>query len=96
MVFELGDRLRELRDARGLTQVQVAKLLHTSHSTINGYENAHKMPSIDRLRSLAAFYNVSADYLIGLDNRSIIRVEGLTDRQIEIVNELIAEFLAKK
>jgi transcriptional regulator with XRE-family HTH domain len=51
---KLGDRLRELREATGATQKQLAHALHVAASSISGYEQgAHPPP--DRLRDVATF-----------------------------------------
>ena len=44
------------------------------------------------LKALAIFYNVSSDYLLGLEDRECIHVDGLTDRQKEVINILLTEF----
>ena len=85
-------RLRELRLKKGLTQVQVANKLNLHKSTISGYESNTKVPSIDTICQLAIFYNTSTDYLLGIDNRKMICVEGLTNKQLEIIELQLIEF----
>ncbi|MBO5214416.1 MAG: helix-turn-helix transcriptional regulator [Clostridia bacterium] len=62
-------RLRDLREDRDLTQQQVAEFLHVKQNTYSQYETgAHQLP-IDVLISLAEFYDVSTDYILGLTDR---------------------------
>lgn len=96
MVYDFGYRLRELRKERKLTQDQVARRLNLSKTTISGYENNVKTPSLDVLVQLSVFYNVTADYLLGLENRKMLYIDGLTDRQQEILSLLLTEFPRKK
>ncbi len=96
MVYDFGYRLRELRKERKLTQDQVARRLNLSKTTISGYENNVKTPSLDVLVQLSVFYNVTADYLLGLENRKMLYIDGLTDRQQEILSLLLTEFRARK
>ncbi len=95
MVFDFGYRLRELRTHKKLTQAQVAARLNLSKTTISSYENNTKTPSLDVLIQLSVFYNVSSDYLLGLDNRKMLYIDGITDKQQEILVALLKEFRIK-
>ena len=61
-------RLFELRNEKGLSQRDIAKIFNISQGTYNNWENSKTEPSIDQLISLANFFNVTVDYLIGNDN----------------------------
>ena len=59
-------RLKDLREDRDLTQKEVAKLLFTTQQQYSLYEKGYRdIPTI-ALTTLAEFYNVSADYILGL------------------------------
>lgn len=64
--MSIGDILSELREDKGLTQLELAKQLHTSNSSISAYETGARIPNSETLKAFAAFYNVTADYLLGL------------------------------
>ena len=66
---KFGKRLRELRKERKLTQVELGKVIKTSHATINRYENSIHQPDIETINNLADFFNVTTDYLLGRTNR---------------------------
>ena len=95
-MYDFGIRLRELRIKKKLSQAQVAKRLNVTNSTICSYEANTRFPSTDMITQLALFYNVSADYLLGIENRSMVCVDGLTERQVDIVTSLISEFRSGK
>lgn len=59
------ERLRELRLAHELTQKQVAEQLNISTRAYAHYEQGGREPSLDVLRKICDFFDVSADYLIG-------------------------------
>ena len=59
-------RLRELRTERNLTQLRLAMELNTTQNTISRYETGEREPGISELISLAEYFSVSVDYLIGL------------------------------
>ena len=62
---ELPTRLRMERARVKLTQAQVAAKTGLTASAICNYENGDRVPSLQKLQALAAFYNVSLDYLTG-------------------------------
>lgn len=64
--MEYYDRIKNLRTDADLSQKQVADLLKTSQSYYAKYENGHRPLPIDRLRELCLYYNVSADFILGL------------------------------
>ncbi len=57
-------RLKELREQRGLTQAKLAEQLGTTQQTIHKYEHGTAEPEHKMLRRISDFFNVSADYLI--------------------------------
>jgi transcriptional regulator with XRE-family HTH domain len=59
-------RLRDLRRERGLTGAELAKALGITQQSISKYESGQGTPSQDKLAKLAAFFNVSTDYLLSL------------------------------
>ncbi|MDS1004755.1 helix-turn-helix transcriptional regulator [Clostridium sporogenes] len=60
-----GDRLKELREEKEMTQEELGKLLNVSRQTVSGYEAGAIEPSISNLVKLADIFNVSLDYLLG-------------------------------
>lgn len=58
-------RLREIRRAKGISQLKLAMDLNTSQNTISRYETGEREPGIKELIRLANYFNVSVDYLIG-------------------------------
>lgn len=88
----LNEQIKKLRIANGLNQVQMAKQLGITKQCVSNWENNNIQPSVDMLIKLTSFFNVSSDYLLGLDNRKYIEVSGLTDEQLthiqNIVNDL--------
>lgn len=58
--------LRELREDRDLKQSDIAALLQTTQQVYSRYENGTNEIPLYRLRQLCEFYQVSADYILGL------------------------------
>lgn len=61
-----GERLRSLRKARGLTQVQLAEAANTTQRAISYYENEPGFPPVTAVIALAAALRVSTDELVGV------------------------------
>ena len=60
-------RFKELRKQNKKTQKDLAKILNIAVSTYNGYETETYEPTIQTLKNIADYYNVSVDFLIGRD-----------------------------
>lgn len=63
-----AERLRELRLEKGLSMKQLAKELNTTDAAISYWENDVNEPKINYLKVIALYFNVSTDYLLGLEN----------------------------
>lgn len=61
-----GDKLRELRRDRHLTQKQLASILHVSKTSICQWETHKQECSFEDLVNIATYFDVSSDYLLGL------------------------------
>lgn len=61
-------RLRNIREDRDFTQAQIGELLNKSQQGYNHIEAGRAELKIDDLVKLCRFYNLSADYVIGLTN----------------------------
>jgi len=64
----IGERLIDLRKDIGLTQKELSEKLFINYRTYSGYERNEIEASDDFKIKLAQFYNVSIDYLLGIEN----------------------------
>lgn len=62
----IGERIKELRTENGLTQLQLAVHIGVSQKAIDYWERSVNEPKVSYIINLAKFFNVTADYLIGL------------------------------
>lgn len=63
-------RLRDLRTERGLSQEAVAQVLNTTQQYYGKYELGKRPLPVDHLITLCRFYEVSADWLLGLKEKN--------------------------
>ena len=64
----LAKRLKELREEKGLTQIELGKQLNISQSAISNIEKGQRTASIDVLILLAKFFAVTVGYLLGVED----------------------------
>ena len=96
IMVDFGEKVRALREGRGLSQVQLAELLGVTKGIISAYETSVRMPSYKVLIRIARLFGVSTDYLLGLECREGIDTSGLNGRQRELVAELVNELRRTK
>lgn len=63
-----SERLKELRLDRHLGQIELAKMLNLSKGIISLWENNLREPKLSNLVAIAKFFDVSVDYLVGMDD----------------------------
>lgn len=88
-MVDFGNRLRTLRLRKHFTQEQLALKLGLTKSVVSAYETGLRLPSYDVLIHIAKIFNISTDYLLGLEQRENIDLSGLTDDEISALLNLI-------
>ncbi|SEA18235.1 helix-turn-helix domain-containing protein [Selenomonas ruminantium] len=93
-------QLKALREDKGLSQSVMARELNIPPATYANWEQGRALPSLGQIPFLAEFFNVSADYLLGISKqeaaeRLLGRMNNLSPRGKKIVTDLIDEMLAK-
>ncbi len=62
--MDFGTKLQELRKGKNLTQEELAKALYVSRTAVSKWESGHGYPSIDSLKAISEFFNISIDELL--------------------------------
>lgn len=88
----IGDRIKHLRSACQMTQADPAKKLNISRSSVNAWEMGFSCPSTLYLVELSRLFHVSTDYLLGVESGSTIDTSGITEREYQLVFELVQYF----
>ena len=88
-MVNLNERIKFLRQNSNLTQSQLANRIGVSKSLISAYELGNRLPSYDNLIKIAAYFKVSTDYLLGIDNKNYLDLSGLNDAQKIVLYQLI-------
>lgn len=89
------DKIKMLRETRNMTQADLAKELGITRSGVNAWEMGISIPSTQYIVELSLLFGVSADYLLGIPKESSVNVEGLSERQVAAIVELVECFKDK-
>lgn len=102
----LGERLKRARERKGLSQTEVYRRTNINNKTLSRYEKNGSEPDSETLKILAELYDVSADFLLGLDEdkketspippsvQTWLRADtsGLSKKDQELLHEDLAEY----
>lgn len=88
-MVDFGNVLKTLRLRENMTQAQLAQKLGLTKSVISAYETGLRLPSYDILIHIARIYNVSTDYLLGIEQKQEIDLSGLSQEEITALLNLI-------
>ena len=91
----LSQRIKELRLAKKLSQVELANLIGVTKQSVSNWENDNIQPSIDILIKLSEVLSVSTDYLLALESRKYLEVSGLSDKEISHIQQIIDDISKK-
>lgn len=64
--MEYYKRLKDIREDNDLTQADIAEFLQTTKQQVSKWENGIQIIGVDKIIKLAKYYNISADYILGL------------------------------
>lgn len=88
----MKEQLQNLRKSRNLTQEEISDIIGVKLSTYQKYERDVISPPYDTLIKIAKYYNVSTDYLLGLQEQpnplAMLNISVNDKKFIEIYNEL--------
>ena len=85
----IAEKVKKLREQKGLSQAELARLLGITRSSVNAWEMGISVPSTQYIVDLAGVFDISTDYLLGVDSSSTISFAGLTDSDILLVHSII-------
>ncbi len=90
-MFDFGMRIKELRKKQNMSQAELSRRLGKSKAVVCAYENNYRKPPLEVIIDMALLFNVSLDYLVGIDKNEMLSVSGLSNSQKELIHSLITE-----
>jgi len=95
-MFDMGKLLKELRIQRNMTQERVANALEVTATTVGRWERNYKIPSTEHLARLAVLFNVSVNFILGIQKESVIVIDQLTTSQQQLVIDITSQFTSEE
>ena len=83
-----AETIKQLREARGWTQAELARRLNISRNGVNTWEQGLSMPSPHFLVELAKIFSVSTDFLLGVESLHTINVSDLSVKDVAMLTDL--------
>ena len=88
---DIGRKIIELRKSRGYTREDLAKKIGMSPNTLRNYENGLREPGHQFIKDVASHFNVTSDYLLGLDKKNPLQKQGMTaEEKAKFTDDLTA------
>lgn len=84
-----GEKIKSLRLDKKLTQEDLAKKIGLVRATVSAYEMNSKYPSIEVVIKLCEFFDVSADYLLGLSETKDFQFAALSNSQLQAISKIV-------
>ena len=89
-------KIKMLRERHNLTQSDLAKKLGLTRSGVNAWEMGISVPSTQYIVELAALFGVSTDYLLDIEKEKSININGLSEKEVGMIIELVEYFKQNK
>ena len=65
----MGNRIKELRKEKSITQKELSEIIGLAHNTISAYESGQRDMSTDTIDKICNYFEVTADYLLGRSSK---------------------------
>ena len=93
-LFLLAEKIKLLREKAGITQSELSRRLGLTRSGVNAWEMGLSVPSTQYIVELSRCFNVSTDYLLGMDDTATLSIKGLSQKQVSVILDTIECFRA--
>lgn len=92
----IHERIKNLREQYNYSQADLAKKLNIARTSVLSWENQTSVPSMKHIISMAKLFRISTDYLLEVENKRTLVLDGLDDEEISIVCKLLNYFDSNK
>lgn len=93
MIYE---RIKMLREQYNYSQADLAEKLKIARTSVLAWENQTSVPAMKHIIALSKLFRVSTDYLLEVDNKRILSLDGLKEEEINIICSLLNYFDKEK
>ena len=92
----IHERIKMLREQYNYSQADLAKKLGIARTSVLAWENQTSVPAMKHIIAMARLFRISTDYLLEVDDRRTLSLEGLNDEEISILCKLLDYFDERK
>ncbi|MBS6953794.1 MAG: helix-turn-helix transcriptional regulator [Enterocloster asparagiformis] len=92
----VAEKIKQLREKNHFTQSSLAKKLNVTRSSVNAWEMGISVPSTALIVDLARLFQVSTDFLLGVNETATLDISMLNDKETIILYELVQYFKSLK
>lgn len=85
----IADKIKLLREKNGMTQAELARKLGVTRSGVNAWEMGITTPSTQYIIELSLLFKISTDFLLDMPSGVSVSVDGLSEREIASIVEII-------
>ena len=95
-MVDFGNNLKELRLKYKMTQKELADKIGVTKSVVSYYELQERSPSPEVLIKLSQIFNVTTDFLLGIEHKHILDVSNLSNDELALIEQMIKLFENRK
>lgn len=88
----IHERIKTLREQYNYSQSDLAKKLNIARTSVLAWENQTSVPAMKHIIALAKLFRVSTDYLLEVDHKRTLSLDGLKEEEISIICGLLNYF----
>ena len=92
-LLSCAGKIKSLREQLGMKQAELAKKLNLTRASVNGWEMGLTVPATSTIIELAKVFHVSTDYLLGMEYGTTLKIDGLSQKEVAILADLVSCFL---
>ena len=88
----INEQIKMLREQYNYSQADLAKKLDIARTSVLAWENQTSVPSMKHIMAMSKLFRISTDYLLEVDNKRCLSLEGLSEEEISIICNLLNYF----
>lgn len=96
MIYNLCQRITELRTSVGMTQSELARRLDVTRSSVNSWELGFATPQLKHIVEMAKIFNTTVDGILNTSSQSVIDISELSEKEQKAIFAIIDCFKRRK
>ena len=92
----IHEQIKMLREQYNYSQADLAKKLGIARTSVLAWENQTSVPAMKHIVAMAKLFRISTDYLLEVDSKRTLSLEGLDEEEIAIICNLLNYFDKEK